>query len=951
MAQVRCRLVLGLVMAVGLTPLARAQGLPLFEAGAFDRMEMAASEAAAAIALDRIKATGSRSILRYTAPTAIRRAGRAVGQIRVELQTPNGPVVVACTGSLIGQGLVLTAYRCLPGVLADPNLSAKGATAVLRAVFVTDFDALVDGNLGQRHALSIVPVAADRELGYAVLSVKMDTDLTVAPLVRAETVPPKGAPLTLVGHPLGAAKQVLRRGCTLREAVTQDGQILHGCATLPGMAGAPILDDKGHLIGLHLKDQPKGRGVVFPAQWDAAPAPQTAELAESSVVPELAPAKEGEADMPPDPDAEAPTVAFPVGVHGDGPAVYGVALPYLPPGTGVELVTGPLGDLSGPDAKTAVSGAGLAASLTRLEARFTVLSLWRSADGALLARKFLPLGIEALALSTDGATLALARHDGQARWVEVLEVPALEQVNRIDLPTGPVSALTYTVDGAGLALASGDPVRLSRLEFETGKFVQGGDGLDGVLSSVGAPDGGLDHAVPAPEGVPVPGHVTGDAPGLARFDPQSGDRIGFLPRQPDEARALAFSPDSTRLAISGTGVPLQVWAWQEGFVTFARADGAVPQVLAWSPSGSGLASQAMGGALLVDDFDNPPRSLSGAADPRALSYSDDGRFLARTDAAGSVSILEAATGQVVRAFPGDFAAFSRDAKLLAVARNGAEPAVTLSEVESGAGVVQLQMPFSALGPIAFRGPEAEVVGVAYTKGASAGWVLAVWNAEDGTLLRRFGGIETAPSAMAISHDGRFAAVAQHGSPDVLLWDLSVGRFLWRLPTGGAEVRALAFAPDGLRIAAGLAPGGAVLWDMINGQVKARLANWPDGTVAQVDATLFLSDPTLLERVAVRLPDGSFLPAAQVLRDGLPDFAPADLPLDEQVKTLLARLRAGDEDARLLLVDGRAMAFDLEFRKEMQRQLKAQEFYSGAIDGDIGRGSRKALELFAAAEES
>ena len=103
---------------------------------------------------------------------------------------------------------------------------------------------------------------------------------------------------------------------------------------------------------------------------------------------------------------------------------------------------------------------------------------------------------------------------------------------------------------------------------------------------------------------------------------------------------------------------------------------------------------------------------------------------------------------------------------------------------------------------------------------------------------------------------------------------------------------------------------------------------------------------MLDRAAVRLPDGTFLPARQVLREGLPDFVPADLPLAEQVQVLLGRLREGDEDARLLLVDGRALAFDLEFRKEMQRQLKAGEFYTGPIDGDIGRGSRRALQLFA-----
>ncbi|KHQ49908.1 trypsin-like peptidase domain-containing protein [Mameliella alba] len=1086
MSQLRRLWDAGLVFAAALAlgGAAVAQGLPLFDGADFDRLVMQVPERDR----DRIEATGAKPIIRYTAPTAIRRAGRAVGQVRVMVEAEGGPAVVACTGVLIAENLVLTAFRCMPGVLAEPDLAARGPKRITRVEFVSGFDAPRVEEQGQRVALDPEPLEAHADLGFVVLRADGLLGAEDAVLTLDPPVPSAGMPLAIVGHPFGTSKQVVREGCSLRGAVTDGGRLTHGCAALPGNAGAPVLDGAGRMIGLHLQEEPRttgGRGVTIAAMLDASaflravaagedcageaaphcgrsttagPRPVDPETAKPASVATPAPEPAAPPDaeiVEPDEEAEDPVDVFPVGVGADGPAVYGVALPYLPPGTGIELLTGPLGDLDGSGGLLA-AGQGIAATLTDIGRGQSALSLWRLDDGALQVRRFLPQGVRALALSGDGGKLALAR-EGE---VEVMDLPLTEVTGRIategadrfthmalstdgsrvatvqgdavslwqasdgarlwatTAEDGPVGAVAFNAEGDILALAGAKGVSLHRVadgsvlkrfptetpvdglaflpegdlasghaegrgyrwNVSTGQVMGriGGEGRETLLGPVGlgglamqardggtvriyGPDGSVrmvlsgrrfSRAVLEPGGARLFGHVAEPQAAAVLADLATGQVLREAPRQADAITTLAFSPDSTRLALGGSaGVPLQVWAWEDGQVTYRVDEAQGPAALAWQPHGAGLAVQgAEDQPLRLLDFGEETRSALLPGDVRVLRFDPTGAYLARSDSRGQVTLLDAATGEVLRDIEGDDAAFARDGRILAVARNRPKPEIALIDPETGEHGQILQMPFSRVGPLGFRGASQEVVAVVQGRGVTARWMLALWNAEDGTLIRRFGQLDNPPHAMAVSPDGRFVAVAEEGSPEVLIWDMSVGRFLWRLQTGGAEVRALDFAPDGLRIAAALAPGGVVLWDMINGQVKGRLAVYTDGTAAQVGATLFLSSPAMLDRVAVRLPDGTFLPVRQVLLEGLPDFVPADLPLAEQVQVLLGRLREGDEDAHLLLVDGRALAFDLEFRKEMQRQLKAGEFYTGPIDGDIGRGSRRALQLFAAGAE-
>lgn len=94
---------------------------------------------------------------------------------------------------------------------------------------------------------------------------------------------------------------------------------------------------------------------------------------------------------------------------------------------------------------------------------------------------------------------------------------------------------------------------------------------------------------------------------------------------------------------------------------------------------------------------------------------------------------------------------------------------------------------------------------------------------------------------------------------------------------------------------------------------------------------------LFERAAdLRHPEAQFNFAA-LIDDGLiPDKGPKDA-----ASYLYAALRSGSQEVLNLLLE-RPTMFAEETRRELQAQLQAYEFYTGAIDGDIGPGTKRGI---------
>jgi WD40 repeat protein len=328
---------------------------------------------------------------------------------------------------------------------------------------------------------------------------------------------------------------------------------------------------------------------------------------------------------------------------------------------------------------------------------------------------------------------------------------------------------------------------------------------------------------------------------LRRVRLADGRDVGELsvPRTPGPGtvNCLALSPDGKRLAVgtgdrsdmtTGTG-EVQVWDLAGARLLHRLEPRGNPVLrLAWSPDGKLLAGVELGDGLSVWDTEagkllhgvagGPYNLGSPLARTFGVAFSADGKAIVHDAGRARVSVVEARTGRLERAFgllmgPAELS-FHEDGKQILAA--GGSPMLwdraTGAEVQSskerfplfvlahdaprhrlaGAGldgVVQIREPFAAGPPRMLEVP------------AGRGRVQALAFAADGKTLA--GAIALVPESL------------------VVLWDLETGKIRQRLVGLTKMPNAVLFAPDGTVLAAG--EDGEVLQWNLEGKVTQRLA--------------------------------------------------------------------------------------------------------------------------------
>jgi len=295
-------------------------------------------------------------------------------------------------------------------------------------------------------------------------------------------------------------------------------------------------------------------------------------------------------------------------------------------------------------------------------------------------------------------------------------------------------------------------------------------------------------------------------------------RTQALEGHTDHVRAVAWSPDGTKLTSASDDLTLIIWDTETGEplrTLKADAGGRWTWCVAWSPDGATIVSCSDAAIFLWDAETGEQRYILEGHTQRvtSLAWSPVGGKLASASDSyddQTVIVWDAETGQPLRVLETDLGgqghevAWSPDGRQLAYAAAGGY--LIFWETSTGKELQVIRDFFVGVDSVAWS-PDG--MKLAASTGGEAGDIV-VYDVETGDQLHILTGHELTVHSLAWSPDGKRLA---SGSSDqaVFLWDAETGERLRALRGHTDVVWDVAWSPDGTRLASASLDNTIVLW--------------------------------------------------------------------------------------------------------------------------------------------
>jgi WD40 repeat protein len=316
------------------------------------------------------------------------------------------------------------------------------------------------------------------------------------------------------------------------------------------------------------------------------------------------------------------------------------------------------------------------------------------------------------------------------------------------------------------------------------------------------------------------------------WDVQTGKDTRDVPRLPQQARALGYSPDGREVLLLDQKRDVVRWDVEAG-----KERGRYPK-----PGGDFCTAALVDRQLLVAAFDHRSVALWDAGRQKQLwsvpatreynrpglpmVFSADGKLFATETPPRVISVYESVTGKKVRQIKASVKdifwslSFSPDARILA--GSSWDGTLLLWDLESGKERIKLSHIERWITEVFFA-PDSRT----FATGSLAHGVL-LWDTATGQRIDSFPGHTSPLSGIALSPDGQKVATCSSvcGDSVVRLWEVRTGRLLQALETSMPRgVNTVAFSPDGQTLATGSGYGGGQvsLWDIGTGRLRQTLA--------------------------------------------------------------------------------------------------------------------------------